>query len=514
MFPLSPRPIPFACARSWAAWIPAVLFPLVAPAETPRDRVLAAVAELEAEIQREMRETGVPGVAVAVVYKDEVLYAKGFGVREAGRPAPVDADTVFQLASLSKPVGSTVLAVLMGRDGGIRWDSKIKDLDPDFALDDPEVTAQLTLGDLYSHRSGLPAHVGDILEDLGFSREEILRRLRFQPLTGAFREFYAYTNFGMTAGAVAAAKKAGVPWETLSRRLLYEPLGMDSSGSTFADFQSHENRASGHRRVDGRWVHLEQRQPDAQSPAGGVSSSANDMARWMRLLLNGGRFEGRPLVDPAALAESHRPQADTGNGSYGYGWNVARDRKAGLRLSHSGAFLLGAGTFVSLAPDDQLGVIVLTNGEPIGLAEALAANFMDNALLGKPSRDWHTLFRKTFQRMHDGEWAMSRQYDVPLPNPAPPLPVSAYVGTYANDFYGPAKVVERNNELVLLLGPNAKAYPMTHRDGNTFTYVTDGEMGAGRSGVFFAVDGQSASAMRIEFFDRDGNGTLTKVGGN
>ena len=475
---------------------------------------MAAVSELEAEIQREMRETGVPGLAVAVVYQDELIYSKGFGVLEAGQPASVNADTVFQLASISKPVGSTVLAALTGQNVGIHWDSKIKDLDPEFALHDPEITKQLTIGDLYSHRSGLPEHIGDILEDIGFSREEILRRLRFQPLAGPLREFYAYTNYALTEGAVAAAKKAGIPWEILSDRLLYRPLGMNSTSSTFANFQKHQNRARGHQKVNGKWVHLEQRKPDAQSPAGGVSSSVKDMAKWMRLQLNGGTFEGRQIIAAEALAESHRPQMNTGNGFYGYGWNVGKDSQGGLRLSHSGAFFLGAGTVVVLAPEEKLGVIVLTNGEPIGLAEALAANFMDNAILGRPSRDWNTIFRDAFRQMHDEEWAMSRQYDVPPGNPAPPQPASAYVGRYANDFYGPAKVVERDSGLVLLLGPKEKPYPMTHWDGNTFTYVTDGELGAGRSGVFFTVDEGSASAMRIEFFDRDKNGTLIRVHGN
>jgi CubicO group peptidase (beta-lactamase class C family) len=504
----------FSLRRSCAAALAlAAAFLPDAVGKTSLPRVMAAVSELEAEIHQEMCETGIPGVAVAVVYQDELIYSKGFGVLEAGQPAPVNADTVFQLASISKPVGATVLAALIGQDAGVRWDSQIKELDPDFALHDPAATDQLTIGDLYSHRSGLPEHVGDILEDIGFSQEEILRRLRFQPQAGPFRKSYAYTNFGLTEGAVAAAKKAGVPWETLSERLLYGPLGMNSTSSTLAGFLRHENRARGHQRVDGKWVHLEQRKPDAQSPAGGVSSSVTDMAKWMRMVLNNGTFEGRQIIAPEALAETLRPQMDTGSGSYGYGWNVANDSRGRLRLSHSGAFFLGAGTIVVLAPEDQLGVIVLTNAAPIGLAEALAAGFMDNALLGSRSRDWNTLFRDMFRQIHDKEWAMSRQYDVPPVNPDPPLDASAYTGTYANDFYGPAKVVERNSGLVLLLGPNEKPYPMTHWNGNTYTYVTDGELGAGRSGIFFTVEKGSSSAMRIEFFDRDRNGTLTKVHG-
>lgn len=473
----------------------------------PLPHLPAAIAALEKETRVEMERTGVPGVAIAIVHDDILIYAQGFGLREAGKPETVTPETVFQLASISKPVGSTVIASLVGQ-GVVGWDSKIAELDPSFALFDPAVTAELTIGDLYSHRSGLPGHIGDRLEDIGFSREEILHRLRHQPLAGTFRASYAYTNFGLTQAAVAAAKKAGQSWEDVSQKLLYEPLGMTSTSSTFADFQSRENRASGHQKIDGQWIHREQRQPEAQTPAGGVSSSVLDMAKWMRLQLAGGLFEGKRIVDEKALATSHRPQmtTDTG-GKYGYGWNVGTEG----RLSHSGAFALGAATFVLLAPAEKLGIIILTNGEPIGLAETLGTNFLDNAVLGKPSRDWNTLFRDAFQAMHDEEWAMSRQYDVPPENPAPSLAPAAYEGTYENRFHGPARVVARDGKLVLLLGPKEKPFPLTPWDGNAFTFVTGGEMGAGRSGVFFTVEDGGATGMRIEFFDRNKNGAFTRT---
>lgn len=480
-------------------------------ADTTLPRVLNATSKLEREIQREMRKSGLPGLAVAVVYKDKVIYARGFGVREKGTFKLVTANTVFQLASLSKPVGSTVIASLVGR-GVVQWDSRIAELDPDFAMYDPAVTSELTIADLYSHRSGLPGHIGDILEDIGYSREEILYRLRFQPPAGTFREYYAYTNFGMTEGAVAVAKKVGSPWEQISNRLLYRPLGMDSTSSTFADFMSQKNRAVGYTRIDGKWVHIEQRDPDAQSPAGGVSSTVLDMAKWMRLQINGGLFKGQQIVDAEALEATHEPHITTDNGGkYGYGWNVSTDPQGRRRISHSGAFQLGTGTTVSLIPSEKLGIIILTNGEAFGLVEGLAANFMDNALHGSPTREWIALYEQAFADIRDEDWAMSRQYDVPPKNPAPPLAVSAYVGTYSNPFYGAARVVQQNSGLVLLLGPNEKPYPMTHWDGNTYTYVTDGEMGAGTSGIFFTVENGVASDMRIEYFDKNQNGTLTRV---
>lgn len=482
-----------------------------APAASTLPRVLAAAEQLEAQTRQEMKRTGVPGLAIAIVYRDRLIYAQGFGIREVGKPGRVDADTVFQLASLSKPVGSTVVAALVGR-GVLAWDSKIKDLDPGFAMNDPEVTEALTVADLYAHRSGLPEHIGDILEDIGFSREEILHRLRFQPLTGRFRKSYAYTNFGMTQGAVAAAKAAGVSWEDLSERVLYRPLGMDSTSSTFSGFLFHGNRARGHQRIAGHWLPGTQRQPDAQSPAGGVSSSVRDMARWMRLQLNDGQFEGRRIVDAKALQATHQAHNTTDNGGqYGYGWNVGMDAQGRLRLSHSGAFLLGAATTVFLVPAEQLGILILTNGEPIGLPEGLAATFLDNALEGRPTRDWIPLYQQAFQSMRDEELAVSRHYDTPPPHPAAPRAASTYTGTYANAFYGSAVVTGQDGKLTLHLGPDQQSFPLTPWDGNTFTFVTTGEMGAGTSGVFFTVKDATATAMRIEFFDRNHNGTLSRV---
>jgi len=142
---------------------------------------------------------------MAVVFQDQVVYAKGFGVREGGKPEKVDVDTVFQLASVSKPIGATVVTALVS-ERKISWDSKISDLVPTFAMYDPWVTREITIRDLYAHRSGLPEHAGDLLEDLGYDRAQVLYRLRFQKPDSSFRSHYAYTNFGMTAAAVAGSR--------------------------------------------------------------------------------------------------------------------------------------------------------------------------------------------------------------------------------------------------------------------------------------------------------------------
>jgi CubicO group peptidase (beta-lactamase class C family) len=233
--------------------------------------------QFEAEVLKTLKTTGVPGLAIAIVHRDEVIYLKGFGVREEGKAALVDADTVFQLASVSKSVASTVVAGLVG-DGLIKWDDPIVKHDPAFRLADPWVSEQVTILDLFSHRSGLPDHAGDALEDIGYDRAAVLHRLRYQKLESSLRSAYNYTNFGLTEAAIAAARASGKSWEEISSERLYRRIGMNNTSSRYADFQRAGNRALGHVPIAGKWVAKYQRNPDAQSPAGGVSSTVRDMA--------------------------------------------------------------------------------------------------------------------------------------------------------------------------------------------------------------------------------------------
>src|SRR5947199_967487 len=300
-------------------------------------QVNKAIQEVEKLAQKQIQENALPGLAIAVVFQDKAVYAKGFGVRDASAKNPVDADTVFQLASLSKTIGSTVVADVVG-EGKIPWDSKLSVLDPTFAMFDPWVTREITIRDMYAHRSGLPEHAGDLLEDLGFTRAEILFRLRYQPPGSRFPSHYAYTNFGMTEGGIAAAKAYDLEWEEAAKQKLYNSLGMTSTSSRYADFIARRNKALGHVLVDGKWVQKFKRDPDAQSPTGGVSSSVNDFTKWMRLQLANGKFEGKQVVDEKALAETHHPHILTGFNPftqlptfYGLGWNVSYEPEGRLR---------------------------------------------------------------------------------------------------------------------------------------------------------------------------------------
>src|SRR5437773_9659709 len=501
--------------------LPILLAPFLAHAQerspVTAQQVEKAIREVEKLAQKQIQENALPGLAIAVVFKDRVVYAKGFGVRDTSAKLPVDADTVFQLASLSKPIGSTVVAELVG-EGKITWDSKLSVLDPTFAMLDPWVTREITIRDMYAHRSGLPEHAGDLLEDLGFTRAEILHRLRYQHPRSSFRSHYAYTNFGMTEGGIAAAKAYELEWEEAAKQKLYNSLGMTSTSSRYADFIARRNKALGHVLVDGKWLQKFKRDPDAQSTTGWVSSSVNDLTKWLQLQLANGKFEGKQIVDEKALAETHHPQMLTGFNPftqlptfYGLGWNVGYDQEGRLRLNHSGAFDLGAATYVNLVPGEQLGIVVLTNAHPLGIAEALGMTFVDIAVYGKPTQAWFALFKQVYSNPATIGTVLGLDYSKPPASATPALKNSAYAGKYTNDYFGDISIVEKDGGLAIVQGPKNQTFPMKHYDRDTFTYETEGENAVGRSGVTFTVgpDGKAAQVL-VENLNVRGEGTFNR----
>ncbi len=485
------------------------------PRQVTAGRLTAALPKLDALASGMLRRTGVPGLAIVVVQGDRVVFLKGYGVRKVGQPGAVDADTIFQLASLSKPIASTVVAGLVG-DGRLGWNDPVLRTLPEARIGPPAIAAAVTIRDLLAHRSGLPDHAGDHLEDLGFDRATILARLRLLPTGNRFRADYAYTNFGFTAGAVAAANAVGRPWEQLSSERLYRPLGMARTSSRYSDFVNATNHASLHVPEGGRWVARYQRDADAQAPAGGVSSSVRDLGQWLRLQLAGGRLDGRPVVAAAALAETHRPQivshqprdpATDRAGFYGLGWNVSYTDRGTVQLSHSGAFDLGAATAVYLLPAESLGIAVLSNSQPLGVPEALSLSFLDLATTGEVRLDYLAALHPLFQAMQQQDYPTV----VTPARPLPARPAGAYTGAYANAYVGPISVVRRGDGLALQLGPRLRSFPLTPVSGDSFRYQPSGENAYGPSAVTFTVGpGSRASAVRIDNLNLNGQGVFQR----
>lgn len=492
--------------------------------QTPASgNIQVAVSKLDPYICDIMHKTGVPGLAVAVVYQGQVVFIKGYGIRRLGDDRDkVNPDTVFEIASVSKPIASTIVASLVGQ-GEVSWDDRIQSLDPDFKLADQTATEQVTVRDLFSHRSGLPTGAGDILEDLGYTRPEILPKLRLVPLAGAFGVTYHYSNFGLTEGAIAATLKTGKTWEDVAQQQLYGKIGMHSTSSRFSDYENNPNKSALHYREGDHYRNWFVREADAEAPAGGVSSNVRDLSNFIMLQLADGAFDGQQIVDKAALDETHKPEiCGAGPGPYppgvcpgsyyGLGWNVSKNEEGELRLGHSGAFDLGSATAIYMEPASQIGIVVLSNGTPIGIPESISLTFLDDFHYGYPKNDYYTIAKAYFDNLSEETQNSSTNYSklTPPSNPSGPGDLSAYKGTYSNPYYGKLQIEVEQNKLIMRLPPRGAYYELTHWDGDTFTYYFASEnTGVARRGVKFLNGGKQVLVENLALIGN--NGLFTKA---
>jgi hypothetical protein len=261
------------------------------------------------------------------------------------------------------------------------------------------------------------------------------------------------------------------------------------------------------------------RQPDAQSPAGGVSSSVHDMAQWVRLQLAGGVYNGAPLIAAESLAETHRPKMQRNNGPgtpdsdrgtfYGLGWNVSYDDEGRTRLGHSGGFRLGAGTCVYMVPAEQFGIVVLTNGWAIGAAETIALSFQDLVLYGEIRNDYYVLLEPVFREVLAPHYQSDVDLYTPPADATAPNALATYTGTYLNDLYGPIQVVEQDGALWLHLSELIDPFELWHYDRDVFVYEPVGENAGAPSTVIFTVDEHGLTTeVTIAYFNEFGQGVF------
>jgi CubicO group peptidase (beta-lactamase class C family) len=287
---------------------------------------------------------------------------------------------------------------------------------------------------------------------------------------------------------------------------------MTSTSSRFADYAARPDRAVGHIHVNGGYEPTYVRDPQAQTPAGGVSSSVNDMTHWLTMLLANGTYDGKTVVDPTALLPALTAQSvsdratdpSARSGFYGYGFNVGTTSDARTQMSHSGAFELGSGTNFLMLPSADVAIVALTNATPAGVPETLTAEFADLVQFGKIREDWFPLYNNAFLQMEQPVGSLAGK--TPPANPAPAKPLTAYVGDYANPFWGPARVTQQGDGLQVAVGPKL-VFPLRHWDGDVFSasFVTENSPPGSVSTATF--DG---NRLTLEYYDQDGRGSFTR----
>jgi CubicO group peptidase (beta-lactamase class C family) len=450
---------------------------------------------LDAWIESAMREWEVPGLAIAVVRNDSVIHARGYGVREQGRPEPVDEHTLFAIASTTKALTVAGLGMLVD-EGRLSWDDPVSQHLPSFLLADPWITRELTVRDLLTHRSGVSR--SDNLWIAGpFDRDEVLRRARYLPPTAGFRTTYGYQNIMYIAAGEVLGSVSGRGWDEFIAERLFRPLGMTRSTTRAADVEAVDNVAASHTRVDGGVRVVERRNYDNIGGAGAGFSSVHDMAQWVRMQLNGGVYDGRRLLAEPTLREMHTPQTvmrsdttaqrlfpTTSFRAYGLGWNLQDYH--GRKLVHHSGTLNWTRTQIGMVPAANVGVVVIANLSTSNLQVAVMYHVLD-ALLGIEPTDWSSEYLAIARR-----GGGSNAEDTRVRGTTPSLPVDGYAGRYTSDVYGDLSLDVEGGALVLHYAPDYIA-DLEHWHHDTFR-ARWRRVGSGTAFITFSLDHQGRAA--------------------
>lgn len=449
-------------------------------------------------VNNSMKGWEVPGIAIAVVKDDKIVFAKGYGVKRLGESAPVDERTLFAIGSSSKAFTAAAVAMLVD-EGKLKWNDPVTKYLPGFEMYDPYVTRELTVRDLLSHRSGLER--GDFLwYGTENDRDEILRRTRYIKPSWSLRSNFGYQNLMYLAAGQIVGRVNGKTWDEIIKSRIFVPLGMNSSGTTIRDFKDGDNVAAPHAKFGDKVEPIAWRKIDNIGPAGSINSNVVDMAQWVRLQLGQGTYQGQRLFSSAAAKEMHNPQTiiplagsmemlypEAHFLSYGLGWFLSDYR--GKKVVEHGGAIDGMRAQVALLPEEKLGVVILTNMNGTPLPHILMYKVFDAYLEGNRQKDWSGELLKTFKTLEEqGKAAAKKIEEARVKDTRPSLPLENYAGTYKNDLYGEVKVSHDGGKLNVRFGP-AFVSELEHWHYDTFR-ATFRAAGESKAFVTFSLNAQ------------------------
>lgn len=431
------------------------------PAPAPKD----PLAGWDEFVDKALVDWKVPGLAMAVVKDDKVLFMKGYGVRDVAKKLPVTPRTLFAIGSATKAFTTFVLATLVD-EGKLDWDAPVSQYIPGFKLMDPVASERMNAVDLVTHRSGLPRHDA-LWYNTTLSRKEMAERLRWLEPSKDFRTDFQYNNLMFLTAGYLVERITGQTWEDAVRARIFRPLGMTHSNFSVADSQKSPDFALPYEERDDQVFLMDFRDITNVGPAGSINSSAEDLIPWMKVHLNGGKLGEKAVMSPTTMAFLHTPRMETGAkqtepeivpGGYALGWFT--DIYRGVQRVHHGGNIDGFSALVMLVPSERIGIAILANKNESPLPGTLARHALDR-LLGFPPKDWNAegLVKRARARDLKKE-GKAKKGTVRKAGTVPAHPLAEYAGDYEHPAYGILRIVEKGSRLEMTY--NRITTPMEH----------------------------------------------------
>ena len=415
---------------------------------------------IDSLVERTMTAFNVPGIAVAVIKDGKIVHSKGYGVRSLQTMQKMDENTLFGIASNSKAFTAASLGLLVD-EGKIKWDDKVRDYIPEFKLYNPYVSEEFTIRDLLTHRSGLGLGAGDLMffpDSSDFTLKDVIYNLRFLKPVSGFRTKYDYDNNLYIVAGEVVARVSGKSWDAFVTERIIDPLGMTKTATSFDRLKDKSDVIDGHAPVDGKVQVIARSTIKVGHSAGGVNSNITDLAKWVQLLLSHGKIgDDKRLFSESVYNEMTSPQTiipvnnpgayNTHFSAYGFGFFLS-DVNGYKQVTHTGG-LEGMVTQVTMIPELNLGIIVLTNQQEGGAFSAIS-NQIKDGYLGKTANNWvKDLSARRNQglaaakQLTDSIWneiALFQKSNQPKPD------IRVFEGTYKDAWLGEVTVSVKNGK--------------------------------------------------------------------
>ncbi len=436
--------------------------------------------QIDSVVEKTLTTFDVPGISVAVLKDGKLIHAKGYGVRSIKTNLKADENTLFGVASNTKAMTAALLGMLVD-EKKVTWDTKVTDVIPEFKMHDPYVTAEFTIRDLLTHRSGLGLGAGDLMiwpDSSTVTKSQLIHNLRYLKPVSSFRTKYDYDNLLYIVAGEVIARVSGMSYDEFLESRIFKPLNMSKTAASWYRLKDKSNVIDGHAPYEGKLLPVGLSFGQIANAAGGVYSNVVDMSKWVNCMINGGKYGDnleKTLFSPAVARELWTPQTIIAGGnpaafsSYGLGWFLS-SYNGKFQATHTGG-LSGIVTQVTIIPELKLGIIVLTNQQSGAAFNAITSSIRDG-YLGikgidriKAYNDNRLRNEKEAKEITDKIWA-----DIAATQKSgTKTDFTGYLGTYADSWFGDVMITNLNGKMHFQAKNSPKLRgDMTYYKGNTF----------------------------------------------